>query len=338
MIREAIAKLVAGESLTTAEAREVMEEIMGGQATPAQLGAFLVALRLKGETVDEVVGLAETMRRHALRVPTSGPVADTCGTGGDHSGTFNISTTAAFVLAAAGVPVAKHGNRGMSSHCGSADVLEALGVNIALSPEQAAACLADVGIAFLFAPLYHPAMKHAAGPRREIGVRTVFNLLGPLTNPAGAAYQVLGVPQPEAVELLARALQRLGTRHSLVVHSQDGLDELSLSAPTLICEVTPDQVRTYTVTPEEVGLCRAPREAVRGGSAAENAEVIRRVLAGEPGPARDIVLLNSAAALLASEQVSDLRSGVRLAAEIIDSGAAQAKLEQLVRYTQECRS
>jgi anthranilate phosphoribosyltransferase len=332
MIREAIAALVDGRSLTEAEAAAVMEEIMSGEATPAQFGAFVTALRLKGETVDEIAGMARVMREKARRVHVEGVLLDTCGTGGDARGTFNVSTAAAFVAAGAGARVAKHGNRAITSRCGSADVLEALGARIDLSPEQVKACLEETGVGFMFAPSFHPAMKFAAGPRREIGVRTVFNILGPLTNPAGAACQVLGVADPSLAETMALVLARLGSRHALVVHG-DGLDEMSISGPTLVCELVEGRVRQYVVTPQEVGLALSDATSVAGGTPEENAAALREVLAGRPGPKRDIVLLNTAAGLVALERAATLAEGVALAAEAIDSGAARERLERFVAAT-----
>jgi anthranilate phosphoribosyltransferase len=329
MIREAIAALVEGRSLAEADAAAVMEEIMSGEATPAQFGAFVTALRLKGETVDEIAGMARVMREKARRVHVEGVLLDTCGTGGDARGTFNVSTAAAFVAAGAGARVAKHGNRAMTSRCGSADVLEALGARIDLSPEQVKACLEETGVGFMFAPSFHPAMKFAAGPRREIGVRTVFNILGPLTNPAGAACQVLGVADPSLAETMALVLARLGSRRALVVHG-DGLDEMSISGPTLVCELVEGCVRQYTVTPQEVGLAPSEAASVAGGTPDENAAALREVLAGRPGPRRDIVLLNAAAGLVALERAAALAEGVALAAEAIDSGAARERLERFV--------
>ena len=334
MIREAIAKLVTGRSLTEEEAAQTMEEIMSGGATPAQIGAFATALRLKGETVEEIAGLAAVMRARATPVRASRPVVDTCGTGGDGSGTFNISTAAALVAAGAGLTVAKHGNRAITSQCGSADVLETLGVNISLGPEQVGRCLDEVGVGFMFAPLYHPAMKHAAGPRREIGIRTVFNILGPLTNPAGATAQVLGVPSPDLVETLARVLVRLGSRRALVVHGEDGMDELSIGARSLVAEVRNGEVFSYSVSPEHYGLERAGRDELRGGTAAENAARILAILSGGDGGARRVVLLNAAAAIVAGEGAEDLREGVVLAAKSIDSGRALERLERLVAFSQ----
>jgi anthranilate phosphoribosyltransferase len=333
MIREAIAALVEGRSLTEAEAASVMEEIMSGEATPAQFGAFVTALRLKGETVDEIAGMARVMREKARRVHVEGVLLDTCGTGGDARGTFNVSTAAAFVAAGAGARVAKHGNRAMTSRCGSADVLEALGARIDLSPEQVKACLEETGVGFMFAPSFHPAMRFAAGPRREIGVRTVFNILGPLTNPAGAACQVLGVADPSLAETMALVLARLGSHRALVVHGRDGLDEMSISGPTLVCELVEGCVRPYEVTPQDVGLALSEAASVAGGTPEENAAALREVLAGRPGPQRDIVLLNAAAGLVALERAAGLAEGVALAAQAIDSGAARERLERFVKVT-----
>jgi len=333
-IREAIDAIVnQRRDVNEEEAAAVMGEIMSGQATPAQIGAFLVALRLKGETVEEIAGMARAMREHSLRVEVDGPLVDTCGTGGDAQGTFNVSTAAAFVAAGAGARVAKHGNRAATSACGSADVLEALGAKIDLPPEGVARCIREAGFGFMFAQTYHPAMKHVAGPRREIGIRTVFNVLGPLTNPAGAQAQVLGVARPELAPKMAAALQRLGSRRVLVVHGQEGLDELSLSGPSTVHEVQGDRSREYTVSPEEVGLTSAPLEAIRGGSAQENASTLRAVLDGESGPQREVVLLNAAAALVAADLAADLREGVRLAGEAIDSGAARQRLDKFVELS-----
>ena len=334
MIKEAISALVSGRSLAVDEAAQVMEEIMQGEATPAQFGAFVTALRLKGETVDEIVGLARTMRARAIPVITDGLVVDTCGTGGDGSHTFNISTTAAFVAAGAGLKVAKHGNRAMSSQCGSADVLEALGVKIDLNAEQVQRCLQEIGIGFMFAPAFHPAMKYAAVPRREIGIRTVFNILGPLTNPAGAKAQVLGVADESLVEKMALALQHLGCHHALVVHGEDGLDEITISGKTHVCELKGGRIVNYNINPEDIGLTCAGSDSLKGGSAKENAEMLRNILAGVPGPQRDAVLMNTAAVLLAGDKVETLRRGVELAQKTIDSGHALNKLEQLIELSQ----
>jgi len=335
MIREAIAVLVdERRDLSEEEAAAAMRDILSGEATPAQLGAFLIALRLKGETVDEIAGMASVMREHSLKVEVKGPLLDTCGTGGDGQGTFNVSTAAAFVAAGAGARIAKHGNRAMTSGCGSADVLEALGAKIDLSPEQVAECIERTGFGFMFAQVFHPAMKHAAGPRREIGVRTVFNILGPLTNPAGAQHQLLGVARPEIAATIAQALQRLDSRHALVVHGTDGVDELSISGPSMIHELSEGSLREYSVTPEDAGLSTAHARAVRGGTPEQNAAVLRAVVSGERGPLRDVVVLNTGAALLAANAARDLKEGAMLAQESIDSGAAGRKLDEWVELTQ----
>jgi anthranilate phosphoribosyltransferase len=333
------------ESLSRDDARTVMSEVLTGQCTDSQIAALLVALHMKGETVEEIVGFAEAIRAAAVSLPAPKNAAldvsdterdalvDTCGTGGDASGTFNISTATAIVAAGAGVRVAKHGNRSMSSKCGSADVMEALGVNINLPPERVSACLEEVGIAFLFAPAMHSAMKHVQTARRELRLRTVFNLLGPLTNPARASAQVVGVYSADLVEKLAEALSMLGLRRALVVHGLDGLDEITITGPTRIAEVRDGNVHSYEVTPEEFGLVRAPIESILGGDAAANAAIIREVLAGEKGPRRDIVLLNAAAALLAAGRADHLAQTLPLAQQSIDSGAAAAKLEALISFT-----
>lgn len=333
MIQEAIAKTTEGRSLTSEEAEAVMTEIMDGQATPAQFGAFVTALRLKGETVDEITAFAEVMRSKAQPLNTRRDVVDTCGTGGDGSGTFNVSTAAALVVAGAGQPVAKHGNRAAGSKCGSADVLTELGVKIDLNAAQVEECIERANIAFMFAPVFHPSMKFAAGPRREISIRTVFNILGPLTNPAHPKFQVLGISDPRLIENMARALARLGATHALVVHGADGLDELSLSGPAVVCELRNGWTTSYELDPEDMGLQRAPLTAIVGGDAAENAEILRAVLDGEPGPRRDIVLLNAGAALYASEKADSVASGIELAAQSIDGGGAKASLERLVAVT-----
>ncbi|MGH2603798.1 MAG: anthranilate phosphoribosyltransferase, partial [Dehalococcoidia bacterium] len=306
---------------------------MQGEATPAQIGAFVTALRLKGETPEEIAGLASEMRRHSLKVRCDGPVIDTCGTGGDLAGTFNVSTAAALVAAATGAKVAKHGNVAASSKSGSADVLDALGAKVVLTPDEVATCVREVGFGFMHAQAYHPALKHVGGPRRELGFRTVFNVLGPLTNPAGAEAQLLGAPSPALAEKLARVLALLGTRRAMVVHSEDGLDELSLGAGTLIYEVCGDEVRQTRVTPEDAGLTPAPRASVRGGEPAANAEAMRRVFTGQDGPMRDFVLLNASAALVVAGLAENLHDGATLAAKTIDSGAAIDTLERYVRLT-----
>ena len=334
MIKEAIESLVAGRSMTIDQASAVMNEIMEGQATPSQLAAFLTALRLKGETPEEIAGMATVMRQKALRVEVDGPMVDTCGTGGDGSGTFNISTAAAFVAAGVGLRVAKHGNRAASGACGSADVLEALGVKIDLGPQAVKRCIEEVGIGFMFAPIFHPAMKHAAPVRREIGIRTVFNILGPLTNPAVVGRQLLGVPDPSLGEKMARVLQLMGSQHSLVVHGEDGLDEITLGGRTYVWELRDDAIRCYSVSPAELDLPTVPLQALKGGTPRENAFLLRRILAGEGGPHRDIVLLNSAAVLVVGDKARDLRDGLSLAAEVIDGGEALLKLEGLVELSQ----
>ena len=334
-IREALAAIVNDRrDLKEEEASSAIHEVFNGEATPAQLGAFLIALRMKGESVDEITGLAKAMREHSLRVEVEGPLLDTCGTGGDNQGTFNVSTAAAFVAAGAGARIAKHGNRAMTSGCGSADLLEALGARIDLSPQQVAECIERTSFGFMFAQAFHPAMKYAAGPRRELGVRTVFNILGPLTNPARAQHQLLGVTSPEIASKMATALQRLDGRHTLVVHGDDGVDELSISSPSLICEVRSEGVREYTISPEDAGLPRAVAHAIRGGTSQENAAVLLNVLNGERGPIRDVVVLNAAAALQAADIAPGLNEGARIAEDAVDSGAAKRRLEEWVRLTQ----
>ena len=338
MIREAIAHLVGGGSLSEAEAAAAMEEIMTGTATPSQLGAFLTALRLKGETVDELTGLARAMREQAVHVtlPAHLRAVDTCGTGGDSAGTFNVSTAAGLVVASLGQPVAKHGNRAATSRCGSADVLEALGVKLELGPEQVAACVGRVGFGFMFAPTFHPAMRHVGPTRREIGIRTVFNILGPLTNPAGARYQVLGVADPKLLRLMGDVLLRLGCERALIVHGDDGVDELSLSAPTRVCEVRGQtgELSEYTISPEDVGLTVRPREEVLGGDAQRNAAMMRAVLSGgETGAVAGMVALNAGAALYVTGKASDLRDGVRQAHDALRTAKAVTTLESLVVTT-----
>jgi anthranilate phosphoribosyltransferase len=335
MIAEAIDKLVKGESLTDDEAAGAMEEMMDGSASAIQISALLVALRMKGETVDEIAGLARVMRSKAVPVVLGqGGVVDTCGTGGDRSGTFNISTAAALVASAAGVPIAKHGNRAMSSRCGSADVLEALGVQINLGAEEVARCVQHVGIGFMFAPLFHPAMKYAAPVRRELGVRTVFNILGPLTNPAGARTQLLGVAEPSLAPKLAAVLERLGARHALVVHGYGGLDELSITGPSVIYHVREGRtIEHISLRPQDVGLPVAPMASIQGGSAEDNAEIIRSVLSGDLGPRRDVILLNAAAVLYAAEFAGSIQAGIEIAASAIDSGNALRTLDRLVEFS-----
>ncbi|MGE5591427.1 MAG: anthranilate phosphoribosyltransferase [Bacillota bacterium] len=333
-IRELMAKAAAGKDLTEFESARAMEEIMTGQATPSQIAAYLIALRMKGETPEEIAGAARVMREKAVPVPHSLPlVVDTCGTGGGRTKTFNISTAAAFVVAGAGVPVAKHGNRSFTTQCGSADVLEALGVNLDLTPERVGEALELLGIGFLFAPALHVAMKYAAVPRRELGIDTIFNCLGPLANPARPQVQVIGVFREDLVGKVAAAMARLGTRTTLVVHGDGGLDELSLSGPSQVAEVRDGHIRRYEVRPEDVGLTPAPAEALAGATPEHNAAIVQGVLRGETGPARDVVCMNAGAALYAAGTAASIREGVRLAQESIDSGRAQARLDALRLFT-----
>ena len=335
-LQEAIAALIEHKDLSSDTMTEVMRQVMTGAATPAQIGGLLVALRMKGETPDEIVAAAKVMRELATRVEvdTNGLV-DTCGTGGDASGTFNISTASALVAAAAGARIAKHGNRSVSSNSGSADVLEALGVRLAVGPEGVAICIERVGLGFLFAPAHHGAMRHAIGPRRELAVRTIFNILGPLTNPAAAPNQVLGVFAPKWQRPLAEALRQLGSRHVMVVNAEDGLDEISISAPTRVAELRAGEILEYTLTPEDFGLPRSPLEAIQVANAEASAARIREVLSGVPGAARNVVVLNAGAALYVGGYAASHADGVALAAQAIDSGAAQERLRRLVELTQE---
>lgn len=350
MIRKAIAKVVDRHDLSEPEMIEVMTQIMSGEATPAQIGAFITALRMKGETIDEITGAAKVMRDRATRVRVGRNVLDldrddinldqetildVVGTGGDGTNTFNISTTVAFVVAACGVKVAKHGNRSVSSICGSADVLEALGVNLDVPPMIVELCIAEIGIGFLFAPALHGAMRHAIGPRREIGIRTIFNILGPLTNPAGAQCQVMGVYREELVEKLAHVLHKLGCKRGFVVHGLDGMDEITLTTETAIAEVSPTGVMLRRFAPEELGFGRCRMENLRGGDAVGNAVIVRDVLSGRKGPKRDIVLVNAAFGLVAAGKVVSLAEGVQMAAGAIDSGEALATMERLVVMTNE---
>jgi len=330
MVAELIRKVADGKDLAPEEAHAAMSEIMTGQASPVQMAALLVALRMKGETVEEVTEFARVMREHTVRVtPTRRPLVDTCGTGGDVMKTFNVSTAAAFVTAGAGVAVAKHGNRSVTSKCGSADVLEALGIRVEQSPAEVARCVDEIGIGFMFAPAFHPAMKHAMPVRRELGLRTVFNMLGPLTNPAGAEAQVIGVYAPELTDLHAGALRNLGCRRAFIVHGLDGLDELSTVGETRVAELREGEVRTYEIAPEDLGLERTRAEEIAGASAQENAEMLVGVLEGEGGPRRDIVLLNAAAAIAAGGLADTLAEGLASAAQAVDSGAALGKLNAL---------
>ena len=334
MIREAISKLVEHQDLTQQETESVMGQVMAGEATPSQIGAFLTALRMKGETPAEIAGGALAMRAHSLRVYThlKDLLIDTCGTGGDSQGTFNISTVVALVVAGAGLPVAKHGNRSVSSRCGSADLLEALGARIDLGPEDVSRCINEVGFGFLFAQRLHPAMKNVAGPRKELGIRTIFNLLGPLSNPASAPTQLMGVYSDALTETMAQVLRLLGTQRAMVVHSSDGLDELSLST-NKITRLVGAEITTFSLTPEEVGLPRADIKELQGGTPEDNAALTRRLLKGEKGPKRDVVLLNAAAALVTAEKTDNFASGIKMAAATIDSGKALDKLERFVALT-----
>ena len=331
---EQISKLVRGESLTETEASAAMEKIMSGDATPAQIAGFVVALRIKGESADELTGLVRAARANATPIDAGEGLLDTCGTGGDGTGTFNISTLAAIVAAAAGARVAKHGNRAASSVCGSADVLEALGVKIDLGAEGVTRCIREAGIGFLFAPVFHPSFRYATGPRRELGVRTVFNILGPLCNPAGASRQALGVADGALAATMAEVLARLGVERALVFHAEDGMDELSTVAPSTVIEINADERREYRLDPGELGLRAASAADVRGGDAAENAAIARDVLSGAGGPRRDIVLLNAAAALHVAGLAGDWQEGMAAAAEAIDSGKAAATLERWVAVSQ----
>ncbi|TML15361.1 MAG: anthranilate phosphoribosyltransferase [Actinobacteria bacterium] len=336
MIQSAIAELMDGRDLSQEGARDVMRSIMDGEATPGQIGAFLVALRIKGETADEIAGCAEAMREHVLVVrPVRTDLVDTAGTGGDGARTFNISTAAALVAAAAGAGVAKHGNRAVSSSSGSADVLEALGFNLELPPETIARSIDELGFGFLFAPTHHPAMRHAAPVRRELATRTVFNVLGPLTNPAGARAQVVGVYAPELVPTIAEVLARLGAERAFVVHGAAGVDELSPAGPNLVCEVADGRVRSREIDPLDLGIARCAPDELRGGDPAENAETIRRIFTGADGGGRDAVLLNAAGAIAAGGLARDLAEGVGLAREAIDSGAAGERLEALSAFSRE---
>ena len=334
MIQEAIRDLIVGADLGRAKMRAVMEQIMSGQATDAQIGAFLVALRIKGETIDEIAGGAEVMREKATPIVTVRPdLIDTCGTGGDDSGTFNISTTVAFVACGAGLAVAKHGTRSISSQCGSSDVLTALGVNVEATPEKVGECIDEVGMGFLFAIALHGAMKHAVGPRKELATRTIFNILGPLTNPAGAKRQLLGVFDGALTEALAGVLRELGSDQALVVHGSDGLDEITLTGPTQVSELRDGQVSTRQIHPGDFGLQTVSGAALKGGDADHNARILRGVLDGEEGPQRDVVLLNSAAAIVVGGRAEDITAGLEVARESIDSGKARQALDRLVEVS-----
>ncbi len=341
MIRELISKLVRREDLRQEEMEKAMDEIMSGIATPAQIGAFITALRLKGETVDEIAGAAITMRAKATRIlsdykPADGVILDIVGTGGDESKTFNVSTTSAFVIAGSGVIVAKHGNRAVSSLCGAADVLEALGVNLNIRSADVEGCIRSAGIGFLFAPVFHGAMKHAAGPRKEIGIRSIFNLLGPLTNPAGANVLLLGVYSMDLTEKIAGVLERLDAREAFVVCGEGRYDEISICGPTKISHLKNRAIKTFEITPEQFGFSRASMSDITGGGAKENAEILKGILRGERGARRDMVLMNSGAALVAAGRAPDLPGGIKAAADSIDSGNAYERLERLIDFTGRC--
>jgi len=337
-VRDALARLVLGENLTRQEAQAAMRALVEGEATPSQIAAFAIALRMKGETPEEIAGLAEVMREAATRVDAGDDVVDVVGTGGDGAGTFNISTMSALIVAAAGGRVAKHGNRSITSQCGAADFLEAIGVVIDLPPNGVAQCVRETGFGFMFAPLYHPAMRHAIGPRREIGVRTVFNILGPLTNPANARRQLTGVAVPGLGETVARVLDLMGARHAVVVHGNDGLDEISVSAPTQVHEAKNGNVTSYVIEPEQFGLPRSAPEAVRGGNVEANVRLANSVLNGDRGAARDVVLLNAGAALYAADLTDSIQSGMQVAADVLDSGQARAKVEQVASVSQRVKA
>jgi len=327
-------KVIEGQSLSQAETTEAFDLIMSGEATQAQIGAFIIALKMKGEAIEEIAGGAASMRRHAVLIDAGGlPVVDTCGTGGDSSNTFNISTTAAFVVAGAGVPVAKHGNRAISSKCGSADVLSALGVNIEVEPETVEECIRTAGIGFLFAPRLHPAMKYAMGPRREIGVRTIFNMLGPLTNPAGAKGQIIGVFSPDLTEPFGQVLRLLGSKRALVVHGHDGMDEITTTTASRVTELKDGRVRTYELDPLQFTGEYAEAKDLAGGDSETNAKITKDVLSGKKGACRDIVCLNAAGAIVVGGKAEDLKCGWKMAQESIDSGAAMKALAEMIRLT-----
>jgi anthranilate phosphoribosyltransferase len=334
MIREAIAAIVAGKDLSEREAAEVTDEIMEGQATAGQIGAFLTALRIKGESVDEITGMARTMRAKSLHVDAGGDVLDVVSTGGGSFDPLNISTAAALVCAACDVKVAKHGNRGFTSASGAADVLEALGAKLELTPGQVKKCIDEAGFGFMFAQTFHPAMRHAGPTRREIGIRTIFNSLGPLTNPAGARYQLIGAGDAALADKMAQVVARLGTTKTLIVHSGDGLDEVSAGAPTSVREIAGSTVQTFMILPEDAGLSRTPLDAIKTGSASENAARIRAVFGGKPGPDRDYIVLNAATALMAADRVENLRLGAQMAAAAIDSGDVSKTLAKFIEVSQ----
>ena len=351
MIKEAIGKVVRGDNMTEEEMEMAMVEILTGKATPAQIGSLITALRIKGETVDEITGAARAMRARAEKICLNNhlvnidrdeinieneTILDTCGTGGDETNTFNVSTATALVVAGGGIKVAKHGHRAVSSHCGSATVLEALDLKLDITRSDVERCIHEVGIGFLYAPLFYGAMKYPAGPRREIGIRTIFNLLGPLTNPAGATAQILGVYDPDLTEKMAHVLKRLGTREAFVVCGEGTFDEISICGPTRISHLKDGKINTFNITPEEYGFKRADPEDIRGGNAKKNALIIREILEGQRGPKRDMVLLNAAAAFVATGVDRDFKGGIERARDSIDSGRAQEKLDALVSFTQQC--
>lgn len=336
MIQSSLQKLIRKEDLTLAEMEATMTEVMEGKATESQIAGFLTALRMKGETITEITAAAKVMREKVEKIFLGDAYTlDTCGTGGDGGKTFNISTTVALVAAAAGITVVKHGNRSVSSKSGSADVLEALGVKVTLSPTEVQQCMEEVGIGFMFAPVFHKAMKYAMTPRKELGIRTIFNILGPLTNPAYAKSQVLGVFSPELTEVMAEVLKNLGTERAMVVHGEDGMDEITVTGKTKVTELRDGELSTYTIQPEDFGLKTAETEEIAGGEAGKNAEIIVEVLQGVKGPKRDIVVLNSAAALVVGKKASSLQEGILLAQELIDSGKAYKKLQELIRISKE---
>ena len=338
MIREALARAVEGRNLSHADMKAAMQQVMQGEATPAQVAGLLIALRMKGETVDELTAATEVMRQFATPVEVSSDLRDqlidTCGTGGDGKGLFNVSTAVAFVVAAAGGRVAKHGNRSVSSRCGSADLLEAAGVKIELGPEAVARCIEEIGVGFMFAPIYHSAMKHAIGPRKEMGVRTLFNLIGPLTNPAGASNQLMGVFSADWLEKIAEVLNRLGTTHALIVHSEDGLDEISVAAPSQVTELKEGLLRSYSINPQGLGLGHESLSPLQVNDVQESLALVEQALTGQPGAARDIVVLNAGAALLVAGQAEDLKQGVEQAVAAVENGAAAEKLQALAKLSQ----
>jgi anthranilate phosphoribosyltransferase len=332
--RDHLSAIIAGDNLNQSQMHQMMNTILSGEVTDAQIGAFMAALAAKGETFAELAGAAQAMRKKALRIQTTAStVVDTCGTGGDGTHSFNISTTTAFVVAGCGVTVAKHGNRSVSSRCGSADLLESLGVRLETEPEIVEEAITTIGIGFLFAPLYHSAMRHAAGPRREIGLRSIFNMLGPLTNPAGANCQLLGVYAPQLTEMFADALKLLGSKRAIIVHGHDGLDEISVCAPTRVSELKDGRIGTFDLLPEQFFGDLADPASMQGGDPVENADITRRILSGEKGPRRNVVVLNAAAALVAADKAANFHEGIKQAEAAIDTGAATDKLEQLVEYT-----